>query len=384
MNTENDLSEYRKELDAIDEQLVSLFCRRMNLCGKVGEWKKEHGKPILDRGREREKLNEVATLAGEEYASYTRCLYRSMMGYSRAYQNELIGGESPIGAEIAAAKANTPELFPSEAKVCCQGVEGAYSGLACEKMFASPSILFVPTFADVFEAVDRGEADYGVLPIENSTAGSVKVNYDLLIRYNCRIVRSTRLQICHCLLASPGASIENVKVIYSHEQAISQCAGFLAGLSGVEVRPCLNTAVAAQMASECKDGTVAAISSRSCAEQYGLKVLRETIQDAGANRTRFVCISKKAEIYPGAHRTTLMLVLKHRPGALFAVLERINEFGVNLVKLESRPLPERDFEFSFYFDLDIAAASPSLPRLIRALEPEVEELKYLGSYTEVV
>ena len=379
-----ELLDYRNELDEIDKQMVDLFCKRMEICGKVAEWKKENGKPVFDRAREREKLNTVADLSDERFAPFTRCLYRAMMGYSRAYQNTLLGTESEIEKEIAFARANTPELFPARAKVACQGVEGAYSGLACEKMFAEPSITFVPTFADVFEAVDSGKVEYGVLPIENSTAGSVKVNYDLLIHHKCRIVRSTRLQICHCLLAKPGVKLEDIKVVYSHEQAISQCAGFLAGLQGVEVRPCLNTAVAAKMAAECKDGTVAAISSSACADQYDLKILFDTIQDAGANRTRFFCISKNPQIYPGAHRTTLMLILKHRPGALFAVMERINELGINLVKLESRPLPERDFEFSFYFDLDIAAASPMLPRLIRSLEPEVEELKYLGSYTEVV
>lgn len=379
-----DIQDYRNELDQLDQQLVQLFCRRMDLCGKVAEWKQQNGKPIYDRSREREKLNQVSALSEERFAPYTRCLYRSLMGYSRAYQHNLLDEPSALVRQIQTSRKETPELFPPHATVACQGVEGAYSSLACEKLFAEPEIRFVPSFEDVFAAVDSGACRYGVLPIENSTAGSVKANYDLLVKYRCYIVRSTRLQISHCLLAKPGVSLSDIRVIYSHEQAISQCTKFLSGLPNVEVRACPNTALAARMVSQTEEPGIAALSSRSCAELYGLSILAETVQDTGANRTRFICISKQPEIYPGANRTTLLLVLKHRPGALFSVLERCNELGVNLVKLESRPIPERDFEFLFYFDLDIATASPALSQLIPALEAEAEEVKYLGSYLEIV
>lgn len=379
-----DIQDYRNELDQLDQQLVQLFCRRMDLCGKVAEWKQQNGKPIYDRSREREKLNQVSALSEERFAPYTRCLYRSLMGYSRAYQHNLLDEPSALVRQIQTSRKETPELFPPHATVACQGVEGAYSSLACEKLFAEPEIRFVPSFEDVFAAVDSGACRYGVLPIENSTAGSVKANYDLLVKYRCYIVRSTRLQISHCLLAKPGVSLSDIRVIYSHEQAISQCTKFLSGLPNVEVRACPNTALAARMVSQAEEPGIAALSSRSCAELYGLSILAETVQDTGANRTRFICISKQPEIYPGANRTTLLLVLKHRPGALFSVLERCNELGVNLVKLESRPIPERDFEFLFYFDLDIATASPALSQLIPALEAEAEEVKYLGSYLEIV
>ncbi len=379
-----DIKDYRDRLDVLDAQIVDLFCKRMELCGEIAEWKKENSKPIFDRTRERDKLNTVGNIADPRFATYVKCMYRSMFGYSRSYQHKLIDSPSPIAEEIAKTRKETQELFPAHAVVACQGVEGAYSSMACEKLFHEPEICFYPTFEDVFRAVDRGMCRYGVLPIENSTAGSVKANYDLLVKYDCCIVRSTRLLVSHCLLVKPGVKLEDLKVIYSHEQAIGQCGKFLASLAGVEVRPCANTAVAAQMVSEDKNPGVAAISSRSCAELYGLSILAETIQDTGANRTRFICISKKREIYPGANRTTFMLTLKHKPGALFSVLERCNELGINLVKLESRPLPERDFEFLFYLDLDIPAASPLLGELITLLEGETEELRYLGSYLEVV
>lgn len=379
-----DIKDYRDALDVLDAQLVDLFCKRMEICGKVAEWKQQNGKPIYDRSRERDKLNTVSELSDELFAPYTRCLYRSLFGYSRSYQHKLLDAPSELVKQIKTARAETPELFPTRATVACQGVEGAYSSLACEKLFAEPEISFCPTFEDVFKAVESGACRYGVLPIENSTAGSVKANYDLLVKYQCYIVRSTRLLVSHCLLAKPGTKPEDIKVIYSHEQAISQCSKFLASLPGVEVRPCPNTALAAKNVSQSYDNSVAAIASRSCSELYGLSILSKSIQDTGANRTRFICISKKAEIYPGANRTTLLMVLKHRPGALFSVLERCNELGINLVKLESRPIPERDFEFLFYFDLDIAAASPALAELIPLLEAETEELGYLGSYLEVV
>ena len=379
-----DIKDYRDQLDVLDAQLVELFCRRMEICGDVARWKKENGKPIFDRGRERDKLNAVGALSKEEFEPYVRCMFRSLFGYSRSYQHKLTDPPSALAEEINRSRLETPELFPTEATVACQGVEGAYSSLACEKLFRDPEIKFFPTFEDVFKAVDEGTCRYGILPIENSTAGSVKANYDLLVNYQCNIVRSTRLLISHCLLAKPGVKLDDIKVIYSHEQAIGQCSKFLSSLTGVKVKACANTAMAAQMVSASDDPSIAAISSRSCAELYGLSILAETIQDTGANRTRFICISKKKEIYPGANRTTLILVLKHKPGALFSVLERCNELGVNLVKLESRPLPERDFEFLFYLDLDIPAASPALYELIALLEAETEELRYLGSYLEVV
>lgn len=379
-----EIQDYRDALDALDAELVRLFCKRMELCGGVAQWKQAHGKPIYDRSREREKLLQVSALADERFSAYTRCLFRSLLGYSRAYQHELLDAPSELAERIHAARLATPELFPTRATVACQGVEGAYSSLACEKLFAEPEIRFCPTFEDVFASVERGDCRYGVLPIENSTAGSVRANYDLLVKYQCYIVRSTRLLVGHSLLAKPGTEIADVRVVYSHEQALEQCAKYLASLPNVEVRPCANTALAAKQVAESDEPGAAALSSRHCAELYGLRVLAENVQDAGANRTRFLCISKKPEIYPGANRTTLLLVLKHRPGSLFAALERCNELGVNLVKLESRPIPERDFEVQFCFDLDIAAASPTLTRLIPALEAEAEELKYLGSYSEIV
>ena len=268
--------------------------------------------------------------------------------------------------------------------VACQGVEGAYSQIACEKIFKSPFIMYFKNFEGVFQAIDQGLCEYGILPIENSTAGSVNKVYDLMVRHSFSIVRTFRLKVDHNILANPGASLSGIRRIYSHQQAISQCASFLESLPGVELIPVENTAVAARMVAQSGQTDVAAISSRSCAELYNLVNLATSIQDQGNNHTRFICISKNLEIYPGSDRTSIMMILPHKPGALYRVLARMYVLGINVTKLESRPLPDRDFEFMFYFDLETSIYSDEYVQLMCELDELCEEFKYLGSYNEVV
>ena len=205
-----------------------------------------------------------------------------------------------------------------------------------------------------------------------------------MIHHNFSIVRTFRLKIDHNLLAKPGASLSGIKKIYSHEQAINQCTEFLNNLHGVEIIPVENTAVAAQLVAESDRTDIAAISSKNCEELYSLCCLADSIQDKGNNRTRFICISKNLEIYPGSDKTSIMMVLPHKPGALYKVLARMYVLGINVIKLESRPIPERDFEFMFYFDLETSIYSEEFVQLMCELDDLCEEFKYLGSYTEVV
>lgn len=379
-----DLTELRKQIDGIDDQLVQLFCRRMELCAQVAEYKKANGLPILMPAREREKLKDVAEKAGPDMANYTRTLYAMLFELSRSYQSKLSGGSRQLYEMITQSIQDTPNLFPQTAMVACQGVEGAYSQLACEKIFPNPMILYFKTFDGVFQAIDQGLCQYGILPIENSTAGSVTKVYDLMIQHNFYIVRTFRLKIDHNLLANPGAKLEDIKEIYSHEQAINQCSTFLHSLKGVNVVPVANTAVASEMVASSGRKDVAALSSRSCAELYNLSCLASSVQDKGNNRTRFICISRNMEIYPGSDKTSIMMVLNHRPGALYKVLARIYTLGINVTKLESRPIPDREFEFMFYFDLETSIYSEQFVQLMCELEDLCEEFKYLGSYTEVV
>ena len=379
-----DLKELRAQIDDIDDELVKLFCKRMDIAAQVADYKKENGLPIFVPAREREKLLDVSQKAGPEMAAYTRTLYSMLFELSRSYQKKRNGGNPELYEKISQAIRETPALFPQEAMVACQGVEGAYSQLACEKIFKSPMIRYFETFDQVFNAIDQGLCKYGVLPIENSTAGSVTKVYDLMLQHDFYIVRSFRLKIDHNLLAAPGAKLEDIREIYSHEQAISQCGGFLHSLKNVHVVAVANTAVAAQMVASSGRRDVAAISSRSCMELYGLQNLASSIQDKGNNRTRFICISKNMEIYPGADKTSIMMVLNHKPGALYKVLARIYALGINVTKLESRPIPERDFEFMFYFDLETSIYSQEFQELMGELEDFCEEFKYLGSFSEVV
>ena len=379
-----DLTELRKQIDGIDDQLVQLFCRRMALCAQVADYKKANGLPILMPAREREKLKDVAEKAGPDMANYTRTLYAMLFELSRSYQSKLSGGSRQLYEMITQSIQDTPNLFPQTAMVACQGVEGAYSQLACEKIFPNPMILYFKTFDGVFQAIDQGLCQYGILPIENSTAGSVTKVYDLMIQHNFYIVRTFRLKIDHNLLANPGAKLEDIKEIYSHEQAINQCSTFLHSLKGVNVVPVANTAVASEMVASSGRKDVAALSSRSCAELYNLSCLASSVQDKGNNRTRFICISRNMEIYPGSDKTSIMMVLNHRPGALYKVLARIYTLGINVTKLESRPIPDREFELMFYFNLETSIYSEQFVQLMCELEDLCEEFKYLGSYTEVV
>ena len=380
-----ELKDCRREIDRIDGELTRLFAERMDISAQVAEYKKERGLPILDAKREREKLAEIADALPEEIQEYGAALYSLILELSRSRQERILGRSSELTNRITDAIERTAPLFPEQAKVACQGVEGAYSQVACEKLFRRPEETFLANFEDVFDAIERGECQYGVLPLENSTAGSVNRVYDLMMRHKFHIVRSVRVRIDHNLLAKPGAKLSDIKEVYSHDQAIGQCAQFLRTLGDdLVVTRCENTAVAARMVKESARGDVAALSSRICAELYGLDALARSVQDSSGNYTRFICIAKDLEIYPGADRTSLMMVLSHKPGSLYKVLARFFALGIDLIKLESRPVPDRGFEFMFYFDLQTSVYSPQFIQLMGEIQSVCTEFTYLGSYSEVI
>ena len=380
----SELEQLRGDIDAIDRQIVDLMKQRMETVAQVAEYKKTNNIPVLDSGRERALLSKVGQEAGEELADYIQSMYRTIMAASRSYENGKLGRGSKVYDGIKKAMEETPQLFPQRPTVACQGIEGAYSQIACDRLFKAPSILYFQSFDHVFKAVESGMCQYGILPIENSTAGSVNAVYDLMIRHNFSIVRSARLKVSHNLLAKPGTKLEDIRDVYSHEQALHQCAGYLAGLKNVAVHVVENTAVAARMVAQSDRSDVAALSSRVCAEQYDLEIVQDNVQDQDNNYTRFICISKKPEIYPGADRTSLMMTLPHKPGTLYNVLAKFYALNINLQKLESRPLPNREFEFMFYFDVEASVYAPEMEKLFRDLEAESEQLRYLGTYHEVI
>lgn len=381
---ELDLTKLREEINEADEQIVELFKKRMNIAADVAAYKKEHGLPVLDAARERALLCRISDMAGEEFDGYARTLYHTMLDVSKAYQQTKLNPESEVYNGIQNSLKTTEKVFPSRANVACQGVEGAYSQIATEKLFELPAIKYYPTFDSVFTAIENGECRYGVLPIENSTAGSVKKVYELMLHHRFHIVKSVRLKIDHNLLAKPGVDLSDIKEIISHEQAISQSSAFLKSLPGVKVTVVANTAVAAKTVSESDRSDLAALSSRFCAELYGLNTLASAVQDMGNNYTRFICISKEPEVYPGADKLSLMLVTQNRPGALYHTLSCFNALGVNMTKLESCPIPERDFESMFYFDFTVSVYSDTLKNLLCELEARSEKFRLLGAYSEIV
>ncbi|HIY51569.1 MAG TPA: chorismate mutase [Candidatus Olsenella avicola] len=381
-----ELGELRQQIDQIDSQIFSLFAERARVSEGVAAYKREHGLRVFDPARERQKVASAAAAAPEDLATYAQVLMELLMEASRSRQHALLGDveKDPVLARIDAARASTPELFPRSARVCCQGVEGAYSQMAAEKFFRRPQIAYAPSFDAVFRTVEQGLAEFGVLPLENSTAGSVNQMFDLMVEHSFYVVRTTRVKVEHNLLARRGATIEGIRDIYSHEQAIGQCAEFLSGLPDVRVHVCENTAVAAKRVAESGRTDVAALSSRSCADLYDLDVLVADAQDHDNNYTRFACISRDLRIYPGADRTSLMIVLPHEPGALYKLLAKFYALDINLLKLESRPIPERDFEFRFYFDIECPVAAPEFSALMSSIGSLCQECRYLGSYAEVI
>ena len=379
-----ELSDYRGQLDKIDSELLDLFTQRMDIAAGIAAWKKENNMPVLDLRREKEKLRTLEEQSPDELKEYTASLFSLIMELSRSRQNRLLHPTSPETEAIERALRETPQLFPETAMVACQGVEGAYSGIACEKLFVRPSVFYFASFDAVFSAIEKGLCRYGVIPVENSTAGTVNQVYDLMRKHDFRIVRSVRVKADPNLLVRPGTKLSDIREIYSHAQAIAQCSEFLQTLPNVKVIPCENTAVAAKKAAESGDPGIAALSSRACSKLYGLEILKSDVQDSGNNYTRFICISRNLEIYPGANRTSLMMVLPHEPGSLYRLLSRFNALGINLTKLESRPMPERSFEFMFYFDFDTSVYSPRFIQLMGELKDLSEEYEYLGSYSEVI
>ena len=377
-----DLLTVRNEIDAIDDQIIGLFKQRLELSEKISKVKASQGLPVLNATREREIISRLTKEQNDIMAGYTKILFETIFNISRTHQTVLLNNISKISTKIKDSLANTPQLFPKNATVACQGTEGANSTFACEKLFSRPSIMYFNSFDGVFSAVEKGLCNYGILPIENSLHGSVTSTYDLMKKYNFYIVRSVKMKVNHALLAKPDVKLSDIKIIYSHEQALAQCSDFLKGLN-VTIEPCENTAIAAKMVANSDRSDVASLSTINCAELYNLTVLSDKVQNSENNYTKFICISKKLEIYPGAKRISLMMSVTHQPGALYHLMTKFSTIGINLTKLESRPMPDKDFEFMFYFDLDVSVYDEAVFRLFAQLESGAEKFEFLGCYSEV-
>lgn len=378
-----DLKECRQEIDKINNEMLSLFLRRMEVSRSVAEYKAEHNLPILNHAREREILGEMTEKAGDEFENYVKTFYSVIMDLSRSYQSTILGKKDAVQKKVTAALENSPKVFPKRALVACQGTEGAYSQIAADKFFGMEKIRYYKTFEDVFVAVRDKECEYGVLPIENSTYGTVIDVYDLMKKYSFNIVRALKLPIKHALLVKEGTRLEDIREVFSHPQAIGQCSDFFRANPNIKATECANTAVAAKMITESDRNDVAAIASSACAELYGLKKLIDGVQNASYNFTRFICITSNDYIFPGANKMSLMLTLPHTPGALYNTLAKFTAEGLNLTKLESRPIAGSDFEAQFYFDFEGTPYDKRVLNMLDALSCECESFNFLGSYLEL-
>lgn len=346
----NELEELRKRIDKIDRELLPLFLERMEVCSKVADYKRKVGMAVLDSKREAEVLAEKVKLAqNTDMTAEVYEFFNSVMSISRVRQTrELTGEKDRVRIEDIINKKATPKESPT---VCYFGSHGAYSEEAAVKFFGEDTRRFsAKTFEDVFLSLSRGEADYGVVPIENSSTGAIAEVVDLISKYGYYIVGETYVPIRHCLMGIKGAKLEDIKMVYSHEQGILQSGEFLNSLGGVTCEAHESTSISAKLVADKKDKSVAAIAGRRNAEIYDLDILAEDINSFDLNTTRFAIISKNFEFDEDSDKISISFTLPHESGQLHRLLASFAQGGLNLLKLESRPIPQKPFEYMFFAD----------------------------------
>lgn len=374
-----DLSEIRVEIDKIDNELIELFKKRMDCAKAVGIYKKANGIPVLNQQRENEILDNVEARGGE-YGPHARLLFSNIMELSRALQHNIVCSGRKLREEILNA---SPKIETTGIKVGYQGLKGANGHEATLKLFPNAENVNYKTFSDVFDAVNSGEISYGVLPVENSTAGSVSAVYDLILKHRFYIVGALDLPIDYCLAGLKQSEFSDIEKVWSHPQSLSQCANYIAA-HNFEATPFANTAVAARDVADEKRLNVAAICAYKAAEEYGLKILDNHLQDDKGNTTRFIVISKTLCIPENANKISLCFSLPHVTGSLYGLLCRFNSLGLNLTKIESRPRKGKDFEYLFYLDFSGNVHSDSVVDLLSQLSEEMPEFSFLGNYCEAM
>ena len=375
-----DLDAIRKEIDEIDDQLVELLAKRSELACDVARYKRENNMQVFQQGREQFILDRVSDAVPDEMKSSAKIIFTTIMDLSKCRQWQMLthkrdfDTKKPMGGRPIAATVT----------------KGSYSAVACEKLFGGKcDVRYVRHFDEVFEAVEKGEVDYGVLPIVNSTAGDVSDTYDLMGKHNFYICKTIDIHITHVLAAKKGTKLSDVKNVYSHEMAIKQCSEFMHehNLSGIEAS---TTAKGAQLVAKSEDNDCAAICSAMCAEMNGLEIIAENISDIKDNYTRFILISNRLEVSQNASVISLSLTLPHTPGSLYRLLTRFSYCGLNLLRIESKPMPsgfadmnDDAFDFIFYLDFEGNISDESVVKLLNNLEEEMKYYRFLGNYEQI-
>lgn len=367
-----DLQELRNNIDKIDADILKLFMDRMELCKGVAEYKKEHDLPVFQGGREQQVIDRIKALTNDkELEKGTAALFTAIMDISKILQNRRLLSNSD-NAEYA-----VPD-FKNAKKIGCQGTSGANSETAAKLIFGDKQPIFYKTFEDVFAAVQSGELDYGVLPVHNSTAGSVSSTYDLMAKYSVYTVKEVCVEINHCIASKNAETLDEITTVYSHPQAISQCCDFLTA-HGLKTCEYGNTATAAAMVSESCE-KIAAICSVECAEKLGLNIIAKNVADCQINHTRFICISRDMQISPESDSISVMLKIPDTEGGLYRLLTKFYVNGMNLIKIESRPVKDGSFNVMFYLDFDGRIDDPGVKALMNDLAENLEYFRFLGTF----
>lgn len=373
------LQELREQLDEIDTQIVDLYQKRMDVCSKVGEYKISTGKKVFDKQREKEKLSVVTeNVTNDFYKKGLKELYEQLMSMSRKLQYQLLTKRGALGR---LPFIGMDKLDVEDARIVFQGREGAYSQAAMEKYFGKEINSFhVQTFRDAMEAIEEGSADFAVLPIENSSAGVVNEVYDLLMEFENYIVGEVFLPIDHALAGIPGTNLSEIERVYSHPQALMQCAKFLDEHRDWQQISVSNTASAAKKVLEDKDSKKAAICSKYAAEYYGLQILEEKINYNEKNTTRFIVVTNQKIFLKDATKISICFEAAHESGALYHLLSHFIYNDLSMIKIESRPIEGRNWEYCFFVDFEGNMADGAVKNAIRGLREEARSLKILGNY----
>ncbi len=374
-----DLLKLRDEIDAIDNEIVSLYEKRMKIAEGVARFKIRTGKKVFDREREVSKLNTLSAKASSDFTKVGIIeLFEHIMAVSRKKQYQLLTESGLV--EVPELDTVNDFVIPN-ARIVFQGVEGAYSQQAMTEYFGKDCDSFhVETWKDAMEAIKNGEADFAVLPIENSTAGIVSENYDLLVEYDNYIVGEQVIQIKHALLGRPEAEISDIKTVYSHPQALMQCSDFLYAHSDWEKISLKNTAVSAKKVMEDGDKTHAAIASALTAELYGLKVLDDTISNTQNNATRFIVVTNKKICSKEANRVSICFEIAHESGSLYHMLSHFIYNNINMTNIQSRPIKGKTWEYRFFVDFEGRLEDTSVINALRGIKEEATSMKILGTY----
>ena len=377
-----ELEQFRNVIDDIDREIVALFERRMEVTRQVGEYKQRIGIPVLDAGREREVIaKKLEWLTDPALKTDVTELYETIMGISRRQQRLLVQEQgNPTFERIMSRirKARQPVLEP---RVVYQGEPGAYSEMAAVNFFGEGiQATGLNQFEDVFAAIKSGQADYGVLPIENTSTGAIRQIYDLLDSYECFLVGETTVKVTHCLMALPGMKLEDITAVYSHEQGLFQCERFLSQYPQWKRIPQEDTAGSAKMVAQLGDPTRAAICSKRSADIYGLEILAEGINHNVDNTTRFVIVSPQMELREGRDKISTCFHIPHQSGSLREILTIFAVHGLNMVRLESRPVQGHNFEYMFFLEFTGDLLNPEMPAVLHELSQTTDRFRIFGNF----